>query len=754
MTGEISNLEEVLSLLFPSESSEPYRKKRPEASLRASLMGEEGEAFENVPLSLTLHRPDQDLILRGTADRIVKEGDLFLLEEEVAAERFVDFNRHRPRHLLRARILALALMLAKKTSRVRIRLSVFAEGRMEKEEEIREQEEISRLISEEVRQIFSLSPLWEKPAVSIAFPYTSLRDGQKELIHAVWDAIKSRSGLMACAPTGIGKTLAVLYPALRALETGKASKVFYASPKNTLKLQAMGAVEALQKIRSLRTLVLGSRISLCPENREECLHRDCPLREEPEKRLAPALAYLSAFSCITEKELRAASQLYRICPFELAKKIHPFCQVVIGDYNHLFDPATAIFPAEKEGILLVDEAHNLPNRIRENYTQGLSPEDLDFFFRDSSACSRMLREHFAPLTAEFCLMTKKREESKEYFSFSPPEALAKAVEALLPKLGFALHGGFGLLTEETRKQLRELYGKCKKFSLLFRMYDEDFATLYPPEGGCRIYLVNPKRRIGTGAAGWRSTVFFSATLLPKEYYFDLLGGTENDRFLVLSSPFPKENLFVGICPVDVSYSNRFQTAKSICSIIRSATRSKEGNYMVFLPSFDYLNLVSQEYKRPYFDDSILIQERVMTAKKRTAFLKAFEKGRKGVLIGFCVLGGIFSEGIDLKGDSLSGEIIVGTGFPPPSPEAEAECASYYKRDMDGKSFAYTLPGWSRVLQAAGRVIRSEEDRGFLILCDSRYRGEDIRELFPEGWENAEILERESALRQELERFWR
>ena len=176
--------------------------------------------------------------------------------------------------------------------------------------------------------------------------------------------------------------------------------------------------------------------------------------------------------------------------------------------------------------------------------------------------------------------------------------------------------------------------------------------------------------------------------------------------------------------------------------------------MVFLPSFEYLRLVSQEYKRRFFDHRILIQDRVMTAKKRNAFLEEFRKEPRGTLIGFCVMGGIFSEGVDLKGEALSGEIIVGTGFPPPTPEAEAECAAYYKRELDGKNFAYTLPGWSRVLQAAGRVIRSEEDRGFLILCDLRFLGEDIKELFPEHWEDAETITREAQLRAKLEEFWK
>jgi len=175
--------------------------------------------------------------------------------------------------------------------------------------------------------------------------------------------------------------------------------------------------------------------------------------------------------------------------------------------------------------------------------------------------------------------------------------------------------------------------------------------------------------------------------------------------------------------------------------------------MVFLPGFEYLRLVVQEFKKQNFHARILVQEKNMSRSQRNEFLNAFRQNREGTLIGFCVMGGIFSEGVDLKGEALSGEIIVGTGFPPPSPEAEAESEAYYEREMDGKSFAYTLPGWNRVLQAAGRVIRSEKDRGFLILCDARYAGEEIRELFPPSWENARWIRRERDLKRELSEFW-
>jgi len=596
--------------------------------------------------------------------------------------------------------------------------------------------------------------LWAKPESQVVFPYRHLRQGQKDLIRAVWRAIGNGTKLYACAPTGIGKTLAVFYPALRALEKGKIDQICYASPKNTLKTQAAQAVEHLQNVRGMRTLVLNSRFSLCPEKNEECRREECAFRDQIAQKLPDALRALAAFSCITEKELTQIAAQFSLCPFELARHMQKYAQVIIADYNHVFDPDRMLLKPKKNSVLLIDEAHNLPTRMQESYSETLSPKDFDFFFRDSSLPSAMLREHFSPLLALFTKVEKQRKETKVYHSFEVPEAFFQNCTDLLKKVAFALHDGFGVLNEETKKKTQELFGKLKKIRRLSRLYNEDFATLFPPEGGVRIYLLNPRKILLELSRSWRSSVFFSATLLPENYYHLLLGGTEEDLFLNLPSPFEREHLFVGLCDVDVSFRQRFLTAPKICSIIHAATSSKEGNYMVFLPSFDYLKLVVQEYKSRYFHDRILVQDPVMTPKKRNEFLETFQKNRMGKLIGFCVLGGIFSEGVDLKGEALSGEIIVGTGFPPPSVEAEAESEAYYKKEMDGKNFAYTLPGFSRVLQAAGRVIRSESDRGFLILCDSRYCTEEMRELFPEQWEGANVIPGDVRLKKELEAFWK
>ena len=742
-------IDELLDALCPLPDQIRLAKPSEEA---LSARGE-SDAHYNVSLTLALKSDGERIELSGTADAIFATEHGYILEEALLLSDRMEESALRERSLWRARLLALALCRKKNLASLAVRFSVYVDGRWEQENFVFATEQLSALLHARAGQIISLCSLWNHGKGGIVFPHQTLRRGQKEFIRTVWHTVKQGTSLMACAPTGIGKTVAVLYPALKAIERGLIPQVYYASPKNTLKTQAADAVDSLQQNQRFRTLVLSAKMALCPRRLEECEKEACPYAENFYHHLSEAIAYLVSFPRITAVELCAAAERFTVCPFDLALKMQRYCQVVIGDYNHVFDPQNAPFAPRKGSVLLVDEAHNLPARCREKYTQFLSREQFDCFFSFSTPASTMLREHFGDLFAAFSDLEKKRSDAKTYFSFTLPDAFVEAVEKLLPKVRFAMHDGFGMQEQEEAREIRALYQRLTQFSRLAKLFSSSFAVLYPPGGGVSLSLIDPRDYIRRAKNAWRSVIFFSATLLPEEYYFDLLGGEETDTFLNLPSPFLRDNLFVGLCDIDVSYSMRFQSAPKICHVIHSATSVKKGHYMVFLPSFEYLRLIVQEYKKNYLHDRILVQKKEMRAADRTAFLAQFKKTDGETLIGFCVLGGVFSEGIDLKGESLEGEIIVGTGFPPPSPEAEAQSAAYYKRDMDGKSFAYTLPGWSRVLQAAGRVIRDENDRGFLILCDTRYCVEGASALFPESWEDARVLERDADLIEQLKQFW-
>lgn len=711
--------------------------------------------WEGVSLSFALKTPAGAVEIAARADAVTLVQSYYCVEEAWVSDEYYQLPRDvREAVLIRGKILAFSLARARKLSRVGVTLALYGAGDVRRETAFYETEELQEEVARLLAPVLPLLPaLAEQPRVPVSFPYDRLREGQRDLMDAVWSSIKTGRRLFACAPTGVGKTAAVLYPALKALEKGRAEKIFYASPKNTLKAQAADAVMRMQGDGSLHVLTLAAKMSLCPLGLEECDGRACPYLEDLNRRAAPAVSELFEAGFVGPDELCAAGEKYRLCPFELSLKAADFSRVLIGDYNHAFDPRFRVGQEGKDHVLLVDEAHNLPGRIRESFTEELTPADLDPFYREDNLPGQMLREHFEPLAALFESRRKAYREDKRDFSFEKPEAMEAAAQALLPKLRFVLGDGFGVLPEAFCTRVRLLYRKVKKFTELCRDFGPDFAEIRRPDGGCKIHLLDPREKIRAAVEKWQTAVFFSATLAPREYYFSVLAGEEGDRFLEIPSPFPRENLFCGIVPVDVSFSRREETARELCGVIRAVTRARPGNYMVFLPSFEYLDLVSLEYKRRYMDDRLMIQKRFMRREERTRFLETFRETREGVLLGFCVMGGIFGEGVDLKGESLVGEIVVGVGFPPPSAEAEAESALYYKKDMDGKSFAYTLPGWSRVLQAAGRVIRDEEDRGVLILCDQRYLREDARALFPDSWDDPRVYEGERPLAASLARFW-
>ncbi|MBP5288932.1 MAG: ATP-dependent DNA helicase [Clostridia bacterium] len=743
-------LDQLLSWLAPAgesgtSSSVPAPDRAPSDEPR----------WEGVSLSFTLKTPAGAVEIAARADAVTLFQGTYCIEEALVSDAWYQTSPEvREAAEIRGKILALALASARNLPRVGLVLALYGGGDTRRETAFYEKDELRDEVARILAPVLPLLPaLAEQPRVPVTFPYDRLREGQRELMDEVWNAVKTGRRLYACAPTGIGKTAAVLYPALKALEKGRAEKLFYASPKNTLKAQAAEAVARMQGDGSLHVLTLAAKMSLCPLGLEECQGRDCPYLEDFSRRAAPAVSGLFEAGFVGPDELRAAGEKYTLCPFELSLKAADFSRVIIGDYNHAFDPRFRVGQEGKDHILLVDEAHNLPGRIRESFTEALTPADLDPFYREDNLPGQMLREHFQPMAEQFAIRRRAYQEDKKDFSFEKPEEMEKIAAALLPKLRFVLGDGFGALPEAFRNRVRLLYRKVKKYTELGKDFGEDYAEIRLPDGGSGIHLLDPRNKIRAAAEKWRTAVFFSATLAPRDYFFSVLAGEEGDRFLDLPSPFPKENLFCGIVPVDVSFSRRHETARELCGVIRAATRARPGNYMVFLPSFEYLDLVSQEYKRRYMDDQLLIQKRFMRREERTRFLETFRQTRAGVLLGFCVMGGVFAEGVDLKGESLVGEIVVGVGFPPPSAEGEAESALYYKRDMDGRNFAYTLPGWSRVLQAAGRVIRDEEDRGVLILCDQRYLREDARALFPEYWDEVRVYETERQLAAALDRFW-
>lgn len=593
---------------------------------------------------------------------------------------------------------------------------------------------------------------------ALRFPYQSLRSGQKVLMQESYAAMRDRKNLFALAPTGIGKTLSVLYPSFKALSRGHIAKAFYLTPRGSLQPQVAEALNRLQGDDPfLHTITLSAKGRIC-EHGKRCEHSACENKHPDREREAMALKRLfSTYGHITPTDVQSVAREFSLCPFELSLTASLYCEVVVCDYNYIFDPHASLKRyqcREEEYAILCDEAHNLVARVRESFSAALTPQMLE-------VCSSPLFARNPEVVAAaktlaktlFDNRPKMENGSWDPISFEAPSHLLHAtselVEALCPLTAKKS-------SRETPPELittaKELYFALSSFLEANDEFDERWALCTYQDGGVKLLLVDPSEKVRAITRDFGMCVFFSATLSPKEYYLGMLGGEEDD-FLDLPSPFDPENLKILACPISTFYHDRDRTADLAARIIASAVEPRVGNYMVFFPSFEYMNRVVESYRKLRARDLILCQSPQMSERAREDYIAAFSVKRSVRFLGFAVMGGLFSEGVDLVGDKLLGEVIFGVGMPPPTPEAEAVRRRFDARDEDGAALGYTYPGFNRVLQSAGRVIRTASDRGFLILCDERYLSDGFSALFPSFWSEPCTIEDPAQIEHLLSKFW-
>lgn len=592
---------------------------------------------------------------------------------------------------------------------------------------------------------------------ALRFPYPSLRGGQKTLMREVYGAMRDKKNLFALAPTGIGKTLSVLYPAFKALSKGHLAKAFYLTPRGSLQPQVAEAVCRLQGddpyLHSI-TLAAKERICTCSCR---CKHSVCENRRMDRDCEAQALTRLfETCGHITPQDVRHVAREFSLCPFELSLTASLYCEVIVCDYNYIFDPHASLKRyrfREETYAILCDEAHNLVTRVRESFSAELTPQMLSCFstplFKNAPAVLSA-----AQALSQALFDNRPRDPSSfDPISFEPPDHLtapaAELMEALCP-----------LTTKKSGKEYspelittaKDLFFALGAFLEACDEFDRHYALCTYEDGGVKVLLVDPSERVRAITRDFGMCIFFSATLSPKNYYLGMLGGEEED-FLDLPSPFDPENFKILTCPISTFYHDRARTADLAATIIANAVSSRVGNYMVFFPSFEYMNRVVEAYRALRPRDLILCQSPQMNETAREDYLAAFSVKRNVRLLGFAVLGGLFSEGVDLVGDKLLGEVLFGVGIPPPTPEAEAVRRRFDARDEDGTALGYTYPGFNRVLQSAGRVIRTATDRGFLILCDERYLSDGFSNLFPSYWSDPEPIDNPAQIESTIRAFW-
>lgn len=607
--------------------------------------------------------------------------------------------------------------------------------------------------------------------LTVPFPYGEAREGQKSMMSAVRSAARHGETLFAVAPTGTGKTMAVLFPALRALGAGDVDKVFYLTPKTTSALAALDAVELLSSHgAAVRALHLGAKERLCEKRRENGSCMGCLCSCSEKKQYEACRVLLSEDKAVVrERDILLAARAYGVCPHELSLSYSAYADIVVCDYNYLFDPHAYLwryFGRGGEYLFLVDEAHNLPERARETYSATLTDsffDTLSGLFEDSLRLKEVvarLKEVFLKTTDALLAGELRTDEAGEVvgFAHSPslPVALAGAARKCADLFKKKLRKKRGAENEKD-KLLRECVYTLKDFADKADCFDLHFVTYAIREGKkrtLRLFCTDPSSLIGERLDKGKAAVFFSATLSPLDYYRSVLCGRRAARKLEVPSPFDSGALCVGVVDsISVRASAREETLGEISRLIVSAMRAKRGNYMVFCPSFDYLERVAEAFHRLTPKTPIAVQKRHMSAKEREDFLNLFSKEREGYFVGFCVTGGIYAEGVDLVGERLIGVIVIGMGLPQVSPEREMIAAYYEDITDEGKSYAYFYPALNRIMQAAGRVIRSESDRGVVVLVDDRLRDPLCKKMFPSSWRHLKYLPDRTALGEYIARFW-
>lgn len=590
------------------------------------------------------------------------------------------------------------------------------------------------------------------------FPY---REGQRDVVSGVYRTILRKMQLFIQAPTGVGKTMSTIFPAVRSMGEGLTEKIFYLTAKTITRTVAWEAFQILKNQGlSCKVLIITAKEKMCVCEEVECNPVYCPRAKGHFDRVNDAV-----FQLLTERDsydrdtLMEYSEKYQVCPYEMCLDVATWVDAVICDYNYVFDPDVYLRRFFSEGnkgnyVFLIDEAHNLVERGREMYSAVLYKEDF-------LKMKKLVKPYRKKLERSLERCNRQLLELKrECETYQVVESLGGLAVSLMNVMGEMESYLEELEDGELRKEILDFYFQVRSFLYIYDLLDENYVmyTQHDEDGRFRVklYCVNPAKNLQNCLDKGVSTIFFSATLLPVGYYKKLLSGRTEDYAVYAKTPFlPEQKKVILARDVSSRYTRRGpEEYGRIAEYIHQVAETRQGNYMVFFPSYKMMEDIYAIYEEKYgcLKRKILLQNPSMQEKDREEFLKEFEEETEGSLLGFCVMGGIFAEGIDLTGEKLVGAVIVGTGLPQISYEREILKTYYDKKQENGFDYAYRFPGMNKVLQSAGRVIRTQEDRGVILLLDERFCTAEYRCLFPREWEDYEICNRGN-VKGILEKFW-
>ncbi|MCA0971176.1 ATP-dependent DNA helicase [Halobacillus litoralis] len=573
----------------------------------------------------------------------------------------------------------------------------------------------------------------------LSFPFPSYREGQRKLAGSVYRTIQEKRDLFAQAPTGIGKTISTLFPAVKAMDLEGMEKIYYLTAKTITRTTAEEALQFMgDKGLVLRSVTLTAKDKICFQDETICQPDYCEFADGYYDRINEALVdILMNETLLSRPVIESYAKKHKVCPFEFSLDLTNEADVIIGDYNYIYDPKVSLrrlLPDQKKKTtLLVDESHNLVERAREMYSAHLPEREFLILSEDWEYENERLSKAAEAIYKD---LVRLRGEASE--SFVVEDLQGEWEESLERFLEQAERQLQSEPVDDQSEHLLDVYFTAQSFLRILELVDEHFKVIGDISQGefnVKLFCLDPSHVLSETTKAFRSSVFFSATLSPFGYYKDMLGGKKDDYILQLPSPYDSSQIDLVVAPLSTRYKTREQTAGRLAGLLYEQVKKQKGNYLFFFPSYHYMDLVYQHFKQ--YEADVAVQEQGMDEDRREDFLSQFVPG--GELVGFAVLGGIFSEGVDLRGDRLNGVAVVGIGLAPRSLEKELIKDYFQEKGRNGYDYAYVYPGMNKVLQAGGRLIRSESDQGSIQLIDDRFLTPRYTTLLPEDWGDYRIV---------------
>ena len=573
---------------------------------------------------------------------------------------------------------------------------------------------------------------------ALAFPFPEFRRGQRPMAESAYKAVMTGRPLFLEAPTGIGKTLGTLYPALLALPRRGLDRLYFLSARNTGRSLALAGFRQLlagqETGAPLRVLELSARQQVCVHPDRACHGESCPLARGFYDRLGDARqAAMDRGGVLDQEAVAEIAARFRICPYYLTQELARWCDAVVADVNYYFDQHAMLFALARENdwkvTLLVDEAHNLPDRARGMYSVSLSQGRL---LALKKRVPPELKRPLAALARGWRELVKNHLAEGESGRFS--DTLPTELTGPLQRVVSAITDY--LTDHEADSELQELMFEAMGFNRLAETFAaHSICEIRRPARGrasLAIHNLIPAEFLRPRFQACRGAVLFSATLTPAHFYRDLLGVPGEPVFQRVESPFQGSQLDLSLCAgISTRFRDRDRSIAPAADRISSRYRRRPANYLVYLSSFAYLDALYRTVAERAPGIPLCRQTPAMPEEERRQFLDGFREG--GRQVGFAVLGGVFSEGIDLPGNRLHGAFVLTLGLPPHDEFNEILRRRLEQRFGRGYEYTYLFPGLRKVVQAAGRVIRTPADRGFIELIDDRFNRAEVRRLLPAWW---------------------